>query len=231
MREIGTPLPFSTETDSMATTSASAASTPTHAQIFTPNMLRTQTDLACAEVVGLEKAVQDCYAGKFMSPIIFRALLGSWAFERTLESRLDIAPSGTVVGNITLSRSDRSNPDLVYIEKGKFTTSKGLVMDVNGSQYVYSLNEAEDCIDIYFADKATGRVKERIFVSLRVVQREADGWLAVGEPHLCGEDTYRVAFKFAFQGLALRSVLISIDVAGPFKDYTSITQLLRPSSA
>jgi hypothetical protein len=110
-----------------------------------------------------------------------------------------------------------------------FTTTKGLVMDVNGTQYVYALNEEEDCIDVYFADKSTGKERERIFVSLKVTGRDEGGWLAVGEPHLCGEDTYKVSFKLAFQGLALKSVLIMIDVSGPFKAYTSTTLLLRPA--
>lgn len=174
---------------------------------------------------GIARTIADCNKGKYLSQTIFRALQGDWAFERSLISKLDIAPSGTVVGKISLTRSDKGCSDLVYSEKGKFTTTRGMTLDVNGSQYVYALNEAEDCIDIFFADKETGRTKERIFVSLKVVGRDENSWIAVGEPHQCAKDLYVVKFRLAFQGLALRSVEIQIDVKGPFKDYQSTTVL------
>jgi hypothetical protein len=217
MRELNIPLPFSSDglRDGIS---------------FTPAMIAGELDLEVAQrgQAELAQAIHEFRAGKHLSQTIFRALLGRWKFERALTSRLDIAPSGTVLGTIALTQYDRAVSDLVYEEQGRFTTTKGMTMDVNGSQYVYVLNEAEDCIDIFFADRETGKVKERMFVSLKVVRRDEDGWLAVGEPHLCGEDTYKVSFKLAFRGLALQSVLISIDVIGPYKDYTSVTHLQRP---
>lgn len=181
-----------------------------------------------AAVAELAQVYADCNKGKYLSQSIFRALQGDWDFERTLISHLESSPSGTVVGKISLARHSSQSPDLVYTEKGQFTTSKGMKLDVNGSQYVYVLNEAEDCIDIFFADKETGRERDRIFVSLKVVERTDEGWVAVGEPHLCGQDTYVVKFVFAFQGLSLKTVGIHIDVKGPFKDYQSSTTLVRP---
>jgi hypothetical protein len=223
MRELGLPLPFSSTAEASAST----------VDIFSPCMIATRGGVDTSAVdetaAQIERTVQECNAGRYLPQTIFRALQGDWTFERSLQSRLDIAPSGTVVGKIVFTRCDAGNPDLMYTEKGVFTTTKGLVMDVNGTQYVYALNEDEDCIDIYFADKATGKERERIFVSLKVTGRDESGWLAVGEPHLCGEDTYKVSFKLAFQGLALKSVLIMIDVSGPYKAYTSTTLLQRPA--
>lgn len=225
MRELGIPRPFSEER-------AEASTGAEDKVVFSPALIAAERDAAQArrDQAELASALSEFNAGKHLSQTIFRALSGMWEFQRTLTSRLDIAPSGTVVGTIALKPHSRGCSDLVYEEKGRFTTTKGMVMDVNGSQYVYVLNEAEDCIDVYFADKATGRVRERIFVSLKVVRQDEDGWVAVGEPHLCGEDTYRVQFKLAFRGLALQSVLVGIDVIGPYKDYTSVTLLQRPTA-
>ena len=198
--------------------------------VFSPDMLNPLNEQAEGTTSALSQTVADCNHGKYLPQTIFRALQGEWDFERTLNSQLPSSPSGSVVGKITLLRADKGVSDLVYVEKGKFTTNSGMKLDVNGSQYVYVLNEEDDCIDIYFADKETGRLKERIFVSLRIVGRDLQGWMAVGEPHLCGKDTYYVRFKFAFHCLALQSVEIQIDVKGPFKDYQSIT-VLTPAEA
>lgn len=199
--------------------------------VFSPDMLAPVSDLPLATQDSIARVIADCNQGKHLSQPIFRALQGDWAFERTLISQLESSPSGTVVGKISLLRADKASSDLKYVEKGRFTTTRGMSFDVNGSQYVYALNEAEDCIDIFFADKETGLVKERIFVSLRLVGRDAEGWIAVGEPHLCGKDTYIVRFRLAFQGLALSRIEIQIDVKGPFKDYQSNTVLTKFESA
>lgn len=195
--------------------------------VFSPDMLAPVSELPAATQDSIARVMAECNQGRHLSQTIFRALQGDWAFERTLISQLDSSPSGTVVGKISLFRGDKGCSDLVYVEKGRFTTSRGMSFDVNGSQYVYVLNEEEDCIDIFFADKETGRIRERIFVSLRVTGRDEDGWIAVGEPHLCGKDTYIVRFKLAFQGLALQKIEIQIDVKGPFKDYQSNTVLTK----
>ena len=228
MRELGMPLP-APEPAPESSGPVGAGLPESGSYVFAPHMLASAGQVPEGSSVSsgrdMARTIADCSKGKYLSQTIFRALQGHWAFERSLISKLDISPSGTVVGNISLQRGDKSSSDLVYAEKGKFTTTRGMTLDVNGSQYVYALNEEEDCIDIFFADKETGRVKERIFVSLKVVGRDENGWIAVGEPHQCAADLYVVKFRLAFQGLALRSVEIQIDVKGPFKDYQSLTVL------
>lgn len=165
MRELGIPLPFSSERveasggGSGSDGSGGGDAGSADSLVFSPALIASQQDAALAQrdQAELATALREFNAGKHLSQTIFRALPGVWEFQRTLTSRLDIAPSGTVVGTIALKPHSRGCSDLVYEEKGRFTTTKGMVMDVSGSQYVYALNEAEDCIDIYFADKEIGR--------------------------------------------------------------------------
>ena len=232
MRDLGLCLhPAPAPSAPMAETTKLTPLPVSESYVFSPDMLTPVSNLPLTTQDSIARVIADCNQGKHLSQSIFRALQGDWAFERTLISQLESSPSGTVVGKISLLRADKASSDLKYVEKGRFTTTRGMSFDVNGSQYVYALNEAEDCIDIYFADKETGLVKERIFVSLRVAGRDAEGWIAVGEPHLCGKDTYIVRFRVAFQGLALSRIEIQIDVKGPFKDYQSNTVLTKFESA
>lgn len=101
-------------------------------------------------------------------------------------------------------------------------------MEVSGSQYTFSHNEEDDCIDVFFGNKVDEEQAGRKFVSLRVAGRdEEQGWTFRGERHLCGQDTYDVTYVMAFRGLALTRIVINIEVTGPFKDYTSHTTLTR----
>jgi hypothetical protein len=224
--------------------------------------------------------VEQYCQGKHLSHSIHAALQGPWQFQRALVSKLSSSPSGNVVGKITFGNIDRRHcattslsgrsvsaagtdagvegvecDEWLYRESGKLTTSTGMTLDVNGTDYIYVLNGAGDCIDVYFVDKeaaaartqgaaqgaaagapppppppaaaAAAAARGGLFVSLRVVGRDDSGWHAVGEPHLCGQDTYNVKFHFAFSGVALQKIEIDINVLGPYKDYRSFTVLTR----
>ncbi len=55
----------------------------------------------------------------------------------------------------------------------------------------------------------------------------AAGWRAVGEQHLCGEDTYDTNYLFVFKNVLVDRFEIRYDVVGPRKDYTSVAGYTR----
>lgn len=70
--------------------------------------------------------------GKFVARAVFRALQGIWHLDRSISSRLDTFPSGTLSGNASFLPRYPTNKDAemeyLYFEEGEFRTSWGGTM-------------------------------------------------------------------------------------------------------
>jgi hypothetical protein len=127
---------------------------------------------------------------KFLSRAVFRALQGKWSLQRTITSRIDTFPSGTLHGTANfLPRSPTGGADMehLYFEEGEFRPSWGGTMHAKRS-YVYHYVEATDTMNVWFA-KSDYKTSDYFFHELEFLQpksssMEGEPWRAKSS-HLC----------------------------------------------
>ncbi|CAI5941848.1 unnamed protein product [Closterium sp. NIES-65] len=116
--------------------------------------------------------------------------------------------------------------EYLYREEGEFVMagSAGGKGNKVWREYVWVCEGPEDGIAVHFADKSNEDLESADFVEKALPR----AWRAVGE-HLCVKDLYKVAHRFAFQGVHLERFSIEYLVRGPHKDYVSSALFTRPA--
>jgi hypothetical protein len=140
---------------------------------------------------------------------IFTNLRGRWSFARQIENILDPKWSGRVVGNAEFNTSSDSN-ELLYEEKGNFTTIDGNVLRVT-KNYMFVYNPITDKIEKYFVEN---NIRAGLF------------YVFGDEVHKCAMDCYRPSHYFP-QHEDFDTFNISYDATGPNKNYKIRTTYLR----
>ena len=160
--------------------------------------------------------------------LLYQHLVGrTFKFHRTLVSRLDSMPSGTVDGSCTFKALEHSiTPDLLYAEEGVLRLPSSLTPLTVSQRYIYSFPSNDSHLDIHFV-KRNSQERDYIFLSLALTNT-ADR-IESCDTHLCINDLYKASFTFhgldphaeeVGEGFGFRIVY---DVKGPAKDYTSDT--------
>ncbi|CAI5477298.1 unnamed protein product [Closterium sp. Yama58-4] len=209
--------------------------------------------VAAAEVAmaQLARACGEFERGSAVAGAVFRGLAGTWRLEREIRSALEGLPSGSMEGTATFTLRPGEG-EYLYREEGEFVMagSAGGKGNKVWREYVWLCQGPEDGIAIHFADKSQ---RTYLFHHLRFFPdpsgsaassssdnneglQSADfvekalprAWRAVGE-HLCVKDLYKVAYRFAFQGVHLERFSIEYLVRGPQKDYVSSALFTRPA--
>lgn len=128
----------------------------------------------------------------------FQKLRGTWRFQRTIKHITNGTKDCQATGTATFK--ELTPNVLAYHEKGSLTNPK--VDFYRDYQYRYT----EDTIGVYFDDG-------RLFHTLQFKDQEACA------EHLCGRDTYRVAYRIV--GDDRFEVVYRVE--GPEKSYVSST--------
>ena len=188
---------------------------------------------------------------------LLTALVGKWAFQRTLTpvgekdgTGLQVGTSQSVSGTVEFSLrrpESQSSADgkteekdfLLYREDGFMEMPTGKKMEVF-REYHYLRNPASGAMELYFVEDGK---RAHQFLSLLFEQDEANVdtsaddiaflsdepvvWKAKSN-HLCVKDMYNANFRIELDGLAAKRVQMEYTVKGPAKDYVSRT-ILTPS--
>lgn len=191
-----------------------------------------------------ETALSALTGGRFVARAVFRSLLGRWALERDLVSKLPGHPSGHFSGTATFSPRDATadgrgaaaaeadgvdGPGLeyLYVEEGDFRAANGLSFRAT-RRYVWRYDEARDKLSVWFVRTDDQKRADYLFHEIDFIvpeePRDDDesagrGWEAKSG-HLCEADMYNVKYEFCFRAVNLREWRIGYTVKGPKKDYT-----------
>ena len=171
----------------------------------------------------LEETCEKLGGGLGTAAALFAGLQGTWVFERRIANRLP-EPSCSVEGAASfelMPQEVQGRVSCVYSEEGALRM--GEVSRKCRQQYRYEVEEAAGALRVFFI---TGLSAGKHFHDLQF-SVENGKWAARGH-HPCVDDTYAVEYQFSFQGCYLSSFSIKYDVAGPHKDYTSMTTFRRP---
>ncbi|CAI7887366.1 unnamed protein product [Closterium sp. NIES-53] len=211
----------------------------------------TAPSVAAAEVAmaQLTRACSELEGGSAVAGAVFRGLAGKWRLEREIRSVHEGLPSGSMQGTATFSLR-AGEGEYLYREEGEFVMagSGGGKGNKVWREYVWVCEGPEDGIAVHFADKSqrtylfhhlrffpdpsgSGSASDRNedLESADFVEKALPrAWRAVGE-HLCVKDLYKVAYRFAFQGVHLERFSIEYLVRGPHKDYKSSALFTRPT--
>ncbi|CAI6007029.1 unnamed protein product [Closterium sp. NIES-64] len=183
----------------------------------------TAPSVAAAEVAlaQLTRACSELEGGSAVAGAVFRGLAGKWRLEREIRSVHEGLPSGTMQGTATFTMRPGEG-EYLYREEGEFVMagSAGGKGNKVWREYVWVCEGPEDGIAVHFADKSQ---RTYLFHHLRFFPDPSESgsspdkneglqsadfvekalpraWRAVGE-HLCVKDLYKVAYRFAFQGV------------------------------
>ncbi|CAI5948162.1 unnamed protein product [Closterium sp. NIES-65] len=183
----------------------------------------TAPSVAAAEVAlaQLTRACSELEGGSAVAGAVFRGLAGKWRLEREIRSVHEGLPSGTMQGTATFTMRPGEG-EYLYREEGEFVMagSAGRKGNKVWREYVWVCEGPEDGIAVHFADKSQ---RTYLFHHLRFFPDPSESgsspdkneglqsadfvekalpraWRAVGE-HLCVKDLYKVAYRFAFQGV------------------------------
>ncbi|CAI5953248.1 unnamed protein product [Closterium sp. NIES-64] len=213
--------------------------------------LTSAPSVAAAEVAmaQLTRACGELEGGSAVAGAVFRGLAGTWRLEREIRSVHEGLPSGTMQGTATFTLRPGGG-EYLYREEGEFVMagSAGGKGNKVWREYVWVCEGPEDGIAVHFADKSqrtylfhhlsffpdpsgSGSASDRNedLESADFVEKALPrAWRAVGE-HLCVTDLYKVAYRFAFQGVHLERFSIEYLVRGPHKDYVSSALFTRPA--
>ncbi|KAK7752555.1 hypothetical protein SLS62_005523 [Diatrype stigma] len=128
--------------------------------------IETETEAAKSLAQTRDAAVGALQGARFVAGAVFRSLLGEWALERDLVSRLPSHPSGRFVGTARFllragtadGRESPSSPaeggddlglEYLYMEDGEFSASNGLKFRAT-RRYVYRYDERRDRLSAWF---------------------------------------------------------------------------------
>ena len=165
---------------------------------------------------------------------VFGRLMGVWALERTIDSRIPVAQYvGRGTAEFTSSAlSDEGGEDgerVVYRETLELRMEEGPVVAPEARQeYVYALEEEGRVLTKYFSDG-------RVFYKLEFDTADTSGdnggdvgdvSVVAGGKHLCVNDWYESSYEFVGDS----EIRQTYCVTGPEKDYT-ITTILRKQPA
>nr|WP_255448227.1 MULTISPECIES: DUF6314 family protein [unclassified Bordetella] len=136
-------------------------------------------------------------------------LEGSWRLRR------DIAAEGATMTGV--AHFTRVAADVLhYEETGTLTLREGQTLSCSRR---YRFIARGDALVILFEDEPD---RGRQFVSLGFVPADAHT-LVAADTHLCGPDTYTVAYRLALPA----GYETEISVQGPRKDYTALSRYTR----
>jgi hypothetical protein len=166
--------------------------------------------------------------GEFTGTGYFRARLDTFEpvrsklGEYTVEPAIRRFPMGRIVS------------EYLYSEDGELVTKAGMKLEAKRS-YVYRYDEVAERITSWFV-KPDGETVDYFFHDLSFEKQpeaidgssvdQPGGWKATGE-HLCNQDRYYVAYRFAYKGSRLEKFWIRYKVIGPKKNYVSETEYVR----
>ncbi|TVY68634.1 Dimethylaniline monooxygenase [N-oxide-forming], partial [Lachnellula suecica] len=165
-------------------------------------------------------------SGKYVARAAFRAMQGDWNLERTITSRIDTYPSGTLLGKAYFKprypTDDGFDMEYLYLESGDFSAANGLTFRAKRS-YAHRYTESTDTLSVWFT-KSDNQTVDYLFheLSIQPPVSESDPqepWRATSS-HLCIEDLYDVEYEFRFRGVGLEEWVLEYSVKGPAKDYT-----------
>jgi hypothetical protein len=132
---------------------------------------------------------------------VFRRLIGSWTFERT------VAGYGTMAGVAVFADAD--DGWVGYRETGELRLDDGRTLQ---AQREYVFRPTPDGFDVYFKE-------DPIRLFQQVILRRADANLCGTGEHQCSADLYTSTYEFRSDG----AFVIRHVARGPHKDYTMVT--------
>ncbi|RDL40056.1 FAD protein [Venustampulla echinocandica] len=196
---------------------------------YLPNTAsETEREEASTALRIVDQAIEDSTErAKFVAKAAFRAMQGDWKLERTIASRIDSYPSGTLSGNAyfkpRLPTERGYDLEYLYLESGEFNATNGFKFQAKRS-YAHRYNSATDTLSVWFT-KPDHKTVDYLFHELEFVPppaqpRQANQPWNAKSSHLCIQDLYDVAYKFYFQGAQLREWSLEYSVKGPAKDYS-----------
>jgi len=148
-------------------------------------------------------------AAAWRSPAeVFDGLAGAWRLERR------ISPAIRMDGEAQFATS--ADGTLAYEEQGTLTLADGTALPANRR---YLFRRRPGGFAVFFAEETP-----RLFHE--VALHDADAVLLGETEHLCTPDHYRSRYEFHPDG----SFTIRHEVAGPRKDYVSLTHYARPAA-
>ena len=153
---------------------------------------------------------------------LFKNLMGTWAFHRSLDSQKKEAILGIVIGTALITKVDETT--LHYQEQGIFTTNHGAIINIT-REYIYNYCPVEQKIEKFFS---IGGSQSKLFYRVHFRAINTETVLKADAFHLCNKDRYEAEYVF-FEGELFDRFSLNYHIIGPTKDYTSETMFKRLS--
>ena len=115
-------------------------------------------EAAASASAQVERELDNLREGHGVAAVVFRALHGRWVLRRSIESRLDGAPSGTVEGwadfGAAAGGGRAGEEDYQYTEQGVFRAAASRLEFQVRAEYVFAYNPLTDTLDVFFPPPA-----------------------------------------------------------------------------
>jgi hypothetical protein len=189
--------------------------------VVTPSYYQPSLAYSKAAREEIEREEERGRLGRGVPRAVLSALVGRWAFERSIRHFGNDARHERVHGTVRYTLSGPGLDAVRYREDGVFELPGGREIDVF-REYEYEVSRGGD-LEIYFVE---GGQRTYLFLGLKFQSPDdSQGFWEATSDHLCIKDLYKGTFQVHLEGISASKVVMTYRVKGPNKDYESVTVL------